>query len=55
MQAIETFLMNVFGQIFSRAKYSATSTAERKVRESLEKGYDRAINSKDRQNPANNR
>ncbi len=48
MKAIETFLMNIFGHLFSRAKYSAVSTAERKVRESLENSYDRAISSREK-------
>lgn len=48
MQAIERFFTNTFGYIFDRARYSATHTAERKIRETLENQYERTVATKDK-------
>lgn len=48
MQAIERFFTNIFGYIFDRIRYSATYTAERKIRETIENQYDRAMAPKDK-------
>lgn len=48
MQAIERFFTNIFGYFFDRIRYSASYTAERKIRETLENQYDRATAPKDK-------
>ncbi len=48
MQAIERFFVGIFGSLFNRATHSATYTVERKVRESLENQYDRALAPKEK-------
>lgn len=42
MQAIERFFTDLFSSIFNRARYSATNTAERKIRETIENQYKQA-------------
>jgi hypothetical protein len=46
MREIGYFFTNIFSNLLSRMQYSVTSTAERKLRESVEQGYDRAVESR---------
>lgn len=48
MQAIERFFTDIFSSIFNRARYSATYTAERKLRETIENQYKQAIAPKEK-------
>ena len=48
MQAIERFFTDLFSSIFNRIRYSATNTAERKLKETFENQYKQATAPKEK-------
>jgi hypothetical protein len=48
MQAIQEFFSRIFSSVFNRAIYSAQSTAENKIRETMEQQYDRTFTPKEK-------